>query len=98
MEKLYPAPWPEQVPTIHLETISVAKLLMRDAEECRKTFKICTEEGFFYLNLLDHPKGRKMWDDACIACQAGQETLPDRSIEEKREFQVRDRVGVFDRG
>lgn len=98
MDKLYPAPWPKDVSTISLETISMSKILMNDAEECNKMFKICTGEGFFYLNMLDHPKGRKMWEDACVACQVGHDTLPERSVEEKRLYKVRDRVGVFDRG
>ena len=98
MDKLYPAAWPEDVSTISLETISMSKILLDDAEECQKMFQICTREGFFYLDLLDHPKGRKMWENACVACQVGHDTLPQRSVEEKRLYKVRDRVGVFDRG
>ena len=97
-EKLYPAPWPGEVKTIPLQTLSMAKLLSADADECKKMFDICTREGFFYLNVMDHPKGKKMWEDACVACQVGHETLPQRSVEEKRLYKVRDRTGVFDRG
>ena len=98
IEELYPAPFPEDAPVIDLEKISVQKLLDGDAAECKKMFEICTKEGFFYLNMMDHPKGQRMWEDACIACKVGHETLPNRSVEEKRMYKVRDRIGVFDRG
>ena len=98
MEKLYPAPWPEGVKTIHLETISLSKLLDGDATECKRVFEICTREGFFYLNMDDHPKGKKMWEDACGACAASQEFFPNLSMEEKQRFKLRDRIGVYDTG
>ena len=98
MDKLYPAPWPEDLRTISLETISLSKILTNDPDECSKVFEICTREGFFYLDMLDHPTGRKMWEDACVACQVGHDTLPQRSVEEKRLYKVRDRPGVFDLG
>lgn len=98
MESFVPAPFPEDVSTIQLEKISLNKLLTRDQTECHKIFEICTSTGVFYLDMMDHPKGKKLWEDACLACRVGKDVLPSHSIEEKKSYKPRDRVGIFDKG
>lgn len=98
MESFVPAPFPDDVPTIQLEKISLNKLLTRDQTECHKIFEICASTGFFYLDMMDHPKGKKLWEDACLACRVGKDVLPSHSIEEKKSYKPRDRVGIFDKG
>lgn len=61
-------------------------------------FEICRSTYFFYLDMMDHEKGRQLWDDACIACRVGQQELPNRTIEEKRTYKTREYIGIFDRG
>ncbi|KAI1077961.1 putative oxidoreductase [Whalleya microplaca] len=46
----YP-PFPDNVPTVELQTISLAKLLNSDAAEQDRVFDICKGRGFFYLEL-----------------------------------------------
>ena len=89
---------PESVPTIELPKISLAKLLNGDEEEARTVFNICTRTGFFYLNLMDHPKGHKLWESACAARQIGQDVMSTLSMEEKDTFLRRPEVGILDRG
>ncbi|KAK8031935.1 hypothetical protein PG990_001669 [Apiospora arundinis] len=48
----YP-PFPSGLPTVQLETISLAKLLARDEAEQSRVFEICKGRGFFYLDLED---------------------------------------------
>lgn len=98
MDDFVPVPFPNNVPTIELEKISIAKLLSDDQSECHKIFEICGSTGFFYLNMMDHPKGRQLWEDACHACRVGKQVLPERTIEEKKTYKTRDRVGIFDKG
>lgn len=98
MNEFYPAPFPDDVPIVNLEKISLNKLLNGDADEAHKMFEICTTRGFFYLDMTDHPKGQKLLKDACVTCQAGKEILPNHSIEEKSTYKSRPRLGVFDMG
>jgi hypothetical protein len=98
MEEFCPAPWPEDARTIELEKISMAKPLALDEEECARVFPICTQEGFFYLDMLDHPKGRQMYEDACLAAHVGREVFTTKTVGEKRTYLKRPELGVFDRG
>lgn len=91
-------PLPQELPSIDLPKVSIAKLLARDPEEARVVFDICTRTGFFYLNLMDHPLGRKLWENACIARNIGQEVMSRLSMEEKDKFLKRPVVGILDRG
>ncbi len=67
MSDLYPAPFPEDVPTVKLETISLAKLIANDEDEARRLFENCKDPGFFNLDLTDHPDGVQLLKDA-VAC------------------------------
>jgi isopenicillin N synthase-like dioxygenase len=63
-KEFYPVPFPKGLPTIKLQRLSLAKLLNDDKDQSHRLFDICTKEGFFYLDLTDHPKGLKLLDDA----------------------------------
>jgi hypothetical protein len=80
------------------KTFPPSKLMELDEEECARVFRICTNEGFFYLDMLDHPQGRQMYENACLACQVGRDVFPNKTVEEKRTYLKRPELGVFDRG
>lgn len=56
---LYP-PFPEEVKTAPLVSISLAKLEANDAAESLAFFKASKELGFFYLNMEGSPLGEKI--------------------------------------
>ena len=93
-----PLPLPEGLPTIDIPKISLSKLLNGDEAEGQVLFDICTRTGFFYLDLMDHPLGQKLWESACLARQAGQEVMSSLSMEEKDAFKKRPEIGLLDRG
>ncbi|KAI1075024.1 hypothetical protein F5B20DRAFT_573738 [Whalleya microplaca] len=84
MTDLYPVPFPDKLPTVELETISIARLLSGDEEEARRIYEFCRDPGFFQLDLTDHPEG----------------LFTSLSIDQKREFKIRQEggAGVFDMG
>ncbi|KAI2468475.1 putative oxidoreductase [Annulohypoxylon bovei var. microspora] len=47
---LYP-PFPEDIPAVELQTITLSKLLEEDPAEQDRVFKACVGRGFFYLAL-----------------------------------------------
>lgn len=98
MEDLYPAPFPNDVPIVELETISLAKLLAGDEDEACRMFEIFQGPGFFYLDLTDHPEGVKILEDAVACCRLGRNIFPTMSVEEKQKYKTRNRVGIFDMG
>jgi len=98
LEDLYPVPFPEDVQIAEIEKISLNKLLNSDHVELQRVFDICTGVGFFYLDMMDHPKGKQMWEDACYACRSGQEILPYVPLATKRAYKAPAGVGVLDRG
>lgn len=98
MDDFCPVPFPEGLPTVQLERISLAKLLDDDALEASKMFNVCSKEGFFYLNLMDHPKGLRMLEAANVACRTGKESLGTISMGEKQKFKGREQIGIFDTG
>ena len=71
----YPAPFPEDVPTIELEKISLCRLLNGDAAEAERVFNICITTGFFYLDMLDHATGRQIWRSAYNICRLSRDRL-----------------------
>ena len=91
-------PFPKGLPTIDLPKISLSKLLNDDEAEAQKLFDICTRTGFFYLNLMDHSKGRKLWEAACVAYDVGKKAMATFSMEEKDTFKKRPEIGILDRG
>ncbi|KAF2016805.1 Clavaminate synthase-like protein [Aaosphaeria arxii CBS 175.79] len=94
----YPAEFPPDVPTIALAKFSLALLLNNDKDEAQRLFNTCRTTGFFYLDMLDHPTGRRLWRSACNLHQIGRERFRDTPIEKKMEYKTRPGVRVFDRG
>ncbi|KAH7043360.1 oxidoreductase [Macrophomina phaseolina] len=97
MEDLYPAPFPEDVPTVKLEVISLAKLIANDKGEAEKVVDIFKEAGFFQLDLTDHPDGRELLKRAVSCCRIGMDVfkLP---LEQKRQYKMRGPDAVLDKG
>ena len=97
-----PAPFPDDVPVIDLKEISLAKLINGDGTEANRVHEACITDGFFYLNLMDHPKGAKMWQAANLALQVGGDTLGKMPMQDKWAFKQREasrkHTGVLDLG
>ncbi|KAI9699568.1 MAG: hypothetical protein M1820_007066 [Bogoriella megaspora] len=98
IQDFYPAPFPEEVATVELEKISLCRLLNGDDIEAERVFDICTTTGFFYLDMLDHAAGRRIWKSACDICQLGHDLLAETPMEEKVKFKPLGGIRVFDRG
>ena len=98
VQDFYPAPFPEDVPTIELEKISLCKLLNGDEAEAKRVFNICTSTGFFYLDMLDHATGRRIWRSVCNICRDSHDRLSNTPMEEKLKYKPLGGVRVFDRG
>ncbi|KAH7357207.1 hypothetical protein BKA65DRAFT_393146 [Rhexocercosporidium sp. MPI-PUGE-AT-0058] len=93
-----PVPLPEGLPTYDLPKISLAKLIEGDKAEAKAVFDVCARNGFFYLNLMDHPLGRKLWENGCKARNIGQHAAATIPLEEKKAFLMRPQAGILDRG
>ena len=98
IEDLYPVPFPVDAHFVKLERTSLYKLLNDDDGEAQRMFEFCKETRFFYHDMMDHPKGREMWEDECSACRAGQDVLPGDPMQEKILFKAPAGVRVLDRG
>lgn len=68
----YP-PFPEhEFKTVPLETISLKKLLEKDAAEEDRVFEACKTRGFFYLELSDCKEGSIIEDGAYQIASLGE--------------------------
>lgn len=88
VHEFYPVPFPDNVPVVELEKISLSKILNGVRSDYGRLFKTCTEVGFFYLDMLDHPAGR----------QLGQDRLASTPMEQICQFKPRPDIRVFDFG
>ena len=83
---LYP-PFPDspEFPSFELETISLKKLLGKDASEQERIFQACKTRGFFYLDLADCEQGETIKTGADDICRVAERffALP---VEEKDRF------------
>ncbi|KAK9577979.1 hypothetical protein V6Z92_008672 [Aspergillus fumigatus] len=98
MSDLFPAPFPTNVKTVHLETLSLAKLLQRDEDELRRIYENCKDPGFFQLDLTDDEQGVQLLQDAVDCARLMKQLLPNMSVEEKRTYKQHSRVGVYSKG
>ena len=98
MSDLFPAPFPTDVQTVHLETLSLAKLLAKDEVELRRIYEKCKDPGFFQLDLTDDEQGIPLLKDAVDCARLMQRLLPIMSVEEKMTYKQRNRVGVYSMG
>jgi len=98
MSDLFPAPFPTDVKTVHLETLSLAKLLQKDVDELRRIYENCKNPGFFQLDLTDDEQGIQLLRDAVDCARLMKQLLPSMSVEEKRTYKQHSRVGVYSKG
>jgi hypothetical protein len=97
-EEYYPVPFPKNVPTIPLAKISIAKLLHGDVEEANTLFRVCSNEGFFYLDLTTEPRGQKFSNEAQELHHIAKDVFQNISIDEKQSFEPADASGHLDTG
>lgn len=83
---LYP-PFPEDVPTVELQTITLSKLLEGDVVEKDRVFKQCVGRGFFYLALDGCETGETILRGADQIALTGERVfkLP---LEEKMQYKM----------
>jgi hypothetical protein len=98
MSDLFPAPFPDDVKTVHLETLSLAKLLKYDEEELRRIYENCKSPGFFQLDLTDDEQGIQLLRDAVDCARMVRQLLPNMTVEKKRTYKQHARVGVYSKG
>ncbi|ROV97138.1 hypothetical protein VMCG_07467 [Cytospora schulzeri] len=98
MSDLFPEPFPTDVKTVQLKTLSLAKLLAKDEAELQRIYQNCKDPGFFQLDLTDDAQGIQLLKDAVDCARLMKELLPNMSVESKRTYKQRERVGVFSMG
>ncbi|KAK3360560.1 hypothetical protein B0T25DRAFT_449582 [Lasiosphaeria hispida] len=100
MTDLYPLPFPDDLPTVDLQTVSIAKLLSKDEAEAQRIFSFCRDPGFFLLDLTDHPEGVALLQDAAECARLAKKLFKGLSIDRKREYKTRQGggAGIFDMG
>lgn len=89
----YP-PFPEDVPTCSLFTISLSKLLARDETETQRLIQACQEIGFFYLDLQDVGSTSKILEDVERIFHTAVD-LFDQPLEEKMKYDFSGRNSYF---
>ncbi|KAF4444163.1 hypothetical protein F53441_11221 [Fusarium austroafricanum] len=84
LETIIP-PFPNDLPTVPIARISYSKLTCSDEHEINKVFKACLSDGFFYLDLTDHPAGQLLLSDAQEVLSFSKEAL-NLPLDKKMEF------------
>lgn len=90
LEEYYPVPFPKDAPTIPLEKISVKKLLDGDEDTAQAVFRVCSHEGFFYLDLTTDPRGQKFLDESNQLHHVAKQVFNNVSIEDKLAYKPGD--------
>ncbi|KAL0940538.1 oxidoreductase [Colletotrichum truncatum] len=98
LSDLYVCDLPENVCTAEIETISVKGLLEQDKDEAKRLFQSCQTYGVFLLDLMDHPKGKRFLSDMADTVRIAQHVFQSKTLEEKRTYTTRPRVGIMDKG
>lgn len=83
---LYP-PFPDDIPAIELETITLSKLLGGDAAEQNRVYQACVGRGFFYLALEGCEAGDTILRGAEQVAQAG-ERIFKLPLDEKMRYRM----------
>jgi isopenicillin N synthase-like dioxygenase len=78
-------PWPIDVPTASLNTLSLAKLLQNDEAELAALFSSCKTSGFFLLDLRGCKNGEDLLADTEKLFHLAKE-LNGMPIEEKKQY------------
>jgi isopenicillin N synthase-like dioxygenase len=85
----YP-PFPDGLPTIDLETISLHKIQNGDRAEQDRMFEACKNWGFFYLELAHSEQGEFIHRNADEVARVAEQTMA-LPLEEKQKYCPRDR-------
>lgn len=59
----YPAPFPHDVPVVDLPKLSLESILQGDEDTAETLYQVCTNEGFYYIDLTTHPLGLKFLEE-----------------------------------
>ncbi|KAL6704643.1 hypothetical protein ACN47E_008040 [Coniothyrium glycines] len=97
-EDLCPQPFPNDVPTAPLESISLAQLVAGDAAAVQRVGHAMRHIGFFYLDLRGHEVGMELLREASECCRLIKDTLVGLPVELKEQYKIREELGAFDRG
>ncbi|KEF59940.1 uncharacterized protein A1O9_04788 [Exophiala aquamarina CBS 119918] len=87
-------PFPADVHTAPIATVSLAKLLSKDASEGASALEACRTHGFFYLNLTATPLGDDLLSESEELLQVSQQAF-DHPIETKRQYALVKGVSLF---
>lgn len=87
-------PFPEDVDTAPIATISLAKLLSKDEAESASALEACRTHGFFYLNLMSTPLGDDLLSEAEELLQVSHQAF-DHAVEDKRQYALVKGVSLF---
>ncbi|KAI8933463.1 hypothetical protein NX059_009201 [Plenodomus lindquistii] len=97
-DDLYPVPFPDDVPTAPLESISLLQLDAGDAGAIQRVGHAMRHVGFFYLDLRGHEVGMELLREAVECCRLIKDTLTGLPVERKEQYKIREELGAFDRG
>ena len=89
----YP-PFPDNVATVEVPKISLAKLLSSDKAQSEALFHICRTMGFFLLDLEGDPVGEKLLEDIDAVFGVAKKVF-DLEIAEKSKYQQDATKGNF---
>jgi isopenicillin N synthase-like dioxygenase len=78
-------PFPEDVPTAPIGTISLAKIISGDEEESAQAVEATRTSGFFYLDLTTTSLGQDLVNDA-EELQALSKQLFDQPLQDKMAY------------
>ena len=87
-------PFPEDVHTAPIATISLAKLLDQDNTESASALEACRTHGFFYLDLRATGLGESLLSEAEELLQVSYEAF-DHPVEHKRQYALVKGVSLF---
>ncbi|KAK1974085.1 hypothetical protein LZ30DRAFT_430096 [Colletotrichum cereale] len=98
LESLYDCSLPPNSTEAEIATISVRHLLEQDNENSRRLFDACRNEGVFLLDLTDHPEGMTFLSGMAETIRIAHHVFLSKTVEEKRGYGTRPRVGIMDKG
>ncbi len=86
----YP-PFPQGVPSVELETFSLAQLERGDAAAEGRLFETCKSRGFFYLNMDGSAAAASIWQDSEMLGRLA-EAVFKLPKEEKEKYPMKDSI------
>lgn len=100
MTELYPAPFPDELPTAQLGNVSLARLIVQDRDESQRILDFARNPGFFNLDLSDHPDGIALLQNVADCCRLSKRLFHSLAHDQKTEFKTRlgSGAGILDMG